>query len=75
MAGIVFAAGTCLADDCRFLNRDPLELRDRQVFFRTKVTDPWTALDRTQLDLTNQSANLPTSFESASIRQDPESSF
>lgn len=57
-ATIVFAAGACLADDCRFLKRDPLELRDRQVFFRANLADPWAPLDGTQPNLTNQSVEF-----------------
>jgi hypothetical protein len=57
-AAIVFAAGACLADDCRFLKRDPLELRDRQVFFRAKLADPWMPLDGTQPNLANQSVEF-----------------
>jgi hypothetical protein len=40
--------------DCSFLNRDPLTLRDRQLFFQAKGTAGWTSLDDTTIDLANQ---------------------
>jgi hypothetical protein len=40
--------------DCSFLNRDPLTLRDRQLFFQAKGIAGWTSLDETTIDLANQ---------------------
>jgi hypothetical protein len=51
-------AGSGLAEDCSFLKRDPLDLRDRQVFFQIKGTPAWTSLDDSSVDL----ANLSVSF-------------
>ena len=53
-----FVAEPCLSEDCRFLMRDPLELRDRQVFFRSKGTGGWAPLDGVQPDLANQSVEF-----------------
>jgi hypothetical protein len=55
---IVVVAGPGMADDCRFLMRDPLDLRDRQVFYRLKGTDGWTSLDGIQPDLSRQSVEF-----------------
>ncbi len=51
-------AGICLADDCRFLMRDPLDLRDRQVFFRSAGANGWTPLDGAQPNLANQTVEF-----------------
>src|ERR1700693_3393063 len=59
VAGIIaFVAGPVLAGDCSFLKRDPLELRDHEVFFRPKGADGWTALDGVQPDLTSQTVEF-----------------
>ncbi|MGA7805151.1 hypothetical protein [Bradyrhizobium sp.] len=55
---MIFAASSCLADDCRFLMRDPLQLRGHQVFFRPKGADGWTALDGVQPDLSSQTVDF-----------------
>lgn len=55
---VVVVAGPGIAADCRFLMRDPLELRDRQVFFRLKGTDAWTSLDGIQPDLSRQTVEF-----------------
>lgn len=44
----------CVADDCRFLKRDPLELRDRQLFFRAQGATNWLSLDEVRPDLSSQ---------------------
>jgi hypothetical protein len=54
----LLVAEPCLSEDCRFLMRDPLELRDRQVFFRTKGVSGWTPLDRGQPDLAGQTVEF-----------------
>ena len=46
--------GLAASADCSFLNRDPLTLRDRQLFFQTKGTSAWTSLDDSTIDLANQ---------------------
>jgi len=59
VAGIITSvAGPVLADDCSFLKRDPLELRDHEVFFRPKGADGWTALDGVQPDLASQTVEF-----------------
>jgi hypothetical protein len=50
----LFATVPCLAGDCSFLARDPLGLRDRQLFFRLQGASNWSALDEVQPDLTSQ---------------------
>lgn len=50
--------GLAVSADCSFLNRDPLILRDRQLFFQTKGTTAWTSLDDTTIDLANQSVTF-----------------
>jgi len=54
----VFAAVPCIADDCSFLNRDPLTLRDRQLFFLPQGASSWSALDDVRPDLTNQTVEF-----------------
>jgi hypothetical protein len=54
----LLVAKPCLSEDCRFLMRDPLELRDRQVFFRTEGISGWTPLDGAQADLANRSVDF-----------------
>lgn len=46
--------GLAASADCSFLNRDPLTLRDRQLFFQIKGTSAWTSLDDSTVDLANQ---------------------
>jgi hypothetical protein len=55
---ILLMAGPCLSEDCRFLKRDPLELRDRQVFFQTEGMNGWAPLDGAQADLANRPADF-----------------
>jgi hypothetical protein len=50
----LFVAEHSFAADCSFLKRDPLELRDRQLFFRSQGTSDWTPLDGFQADLSDQ---------------------
>jgi hypothetical protein len=52
-------AQICTADagDCAFLNRDPLSLRDRQLFFQVKGDSAWTSLDDAAVDLGNQNVS------------------
>jgi hypothetical protein len=51
---VVLVSDIAWAEDCRFLMRDPLQLRDRQLFFRIQGTKDWAALDEVQRDLPNQ---------------------
>jgi hypothetical protein len=44
VAAIVFNIGTVRAEDCSFLNLDPLTLMDRQTYFQEKKGSPWTLL-------------------------------
>ena len=46
--------GLAVSADCSFLNRDPLTLRDRQLFFQAKGSGAWTSLDDSTVDLANQ---------------------
>jgi hypothetical protein len=50
-------AGCAAADDCGFLKRDPLELRDRQVFFQLQGSATWLALDSAAPDLVDQAVS------------------
>ena len=58
---IVVEAGPGMAEDCRFLMRDPLNLRGWQVFYRLRGTDGWTSLDRIQPDFSRQSVEFAQS--------------
>jgi hypothetical protein len=55
---VLLATVPCLADDCSFLNRDPLNLRDRQLFFRPQGVSSWSALDDGRPDLTSQNVEF-----------------
>jgi hypothetical protein len=55
---IVLVSDTGRTEDCRFLMRDPLQLRDRQLFFRTQGASNWVALDEVQQDLANQTVEF-----------------
>jgi hypothetical protein len=55
---IVLVAEPGLAEDCRFLMRDPLQLRDRQLFFRTQGESNWSALDEVQPDLASRTVEF-----------------
>jgi hypothetical protein len=54
----LLATVPCFADDCSFLKRDPLILRDRQLFFLPQGASNWSALDEVQPDLTNQTVEF-----------------
>jgi hypothetical protein len=58
VAVALFATVPCLADDCSFLARDPMGLRDRQLFFHLQGTNNWSALDDARPDLTNQTVEF-----------------
>ncbi len=47
--------GFAVSADCSFLNRDPLTLRDRQLFFQTKGTTAWDVARRHHDRSCNQS--------------------
>jgi hypothetical protein len=51
---LFFLSGSASAEDCSFLKRDPLDLRDRQIFFQLKGSTSWAPLDGTTADLANQ---------------------
>jgi hypothetical protein len=48
----------CRADDCSFLKRDPLDLRDRQLFFLPQGAGNWSAMDDARPDLTSQNVEF-----------------
>jgi hypothetical protein len=54
----LLATVPCWADDCSFLNRDPLILRDRQLFFLPQGATNWSALDDARPDLTNRTVEF-----------------
>jgi hypothetical protein len=54
---IPFLAGLAGAEDCAFLNRDPLDLRDREVFFQLQGSAAWLPLDGAAPDLADQIVN------------------
>jgi hypothetical protein len=54
LLSLFFFGGSVAAEDCSFLRRDPLDLRDRQVFFQIKGDTAWAPLDGTSADLANQ---------------------
>jgi hypothetical protein len=54
----LLATAPCLAGDCSFLDRDPLNLRDRQLFFLPQGARNWSALDEVRPDLTNQTVEF-----------------
>ena len=58
LALALFATVPGLAGDCSFLNRDPLSLRDRQLFFLPQGASSWSALDDVRPDLTNQAVEF-----------------
>ena len=41
---LVFAGCLATAENCSFLNMDPLDLHDREVFFQVKGSSAWTPL-------------------------------
>jgi hypothetical protein len=45
LASIVSLSSMAGAEDCSFLKRDPLELRDRQLFFQVRGSPVWAPLD------------------------------
>jgi hypothetical protein len=51
---LLLAPELAAGEDCSFLKRDPLDLRDRQVFFQIKGSPTWAPLDGTSADLANQ---------------------
>ena len=51
---VTMNAGDGVAEDCSFLNRDPLTLRDRELLFQVKGSNTWSSLDDGRVSLPDQ---------------------
>src|ERR1700754_4349137 len=55
---VTMNANDGVAEDCSFLNRDPLTLRDRQLLFQVKGSNTWSALDDNPVSLPDQTISF-----------------
>jgi hypothetical protein len=54
----VMSAGVTIAADCGFLNRDPLSLRDTELFYKLPRSNEWKSLDESSVALGNQTLSF-----------------
>src|ERR1700754_4010600 len=55
---VTMNANDGVAEDCSFLNRDPLTLRDRELLFQVKGSNTWSSIDDNPVNLPDQTISF-----------------